>query len=107
MTTALTVYANAQSGYVYYCQEVVYGYSFVNKKDGGSLTFYNNGRVAINGKIDKRFSYDFYDCTIILYYNGKKINVLEYSIYSKPIGEHIEYFIDNRGIKYYTVKRIK
>lgn len=102
----LSLKTQAQSGYIYYCHEAVYKYTFVNKADGGSLTFYENGDVAIDGKIDKRFSFEFYDCTIELHYQGKKINELTCSIMKENIGEHEEYFIDNRNIKYYSSKRI-
>jgi len=50
--------------------------TYVNAKDGGNITFYKNGKVAINGKIDRRFSYQHTDCVIDLYYKNKVIKGL-------------------------------
>ncbi len=75
MLTLTFIYSYSQSICFYLSDNQTY----VNATDGGNITFYKNGNVAINGKIDKSFSYKHEDCTIRLYYKGKLINTLSHS----------------------------
>ncbi len=95
--------ASAQSACLYVTDDVTYR----SERDGETITFRKDGRVAINSKTDKRFSYQSVDCEVELYYNGKKINHLTHSImlfndpryYNKRDG-----FLDRRGIFYDRVE---
>lgn len=66
-----------------YCQSIcIYltsDQTYVNAADGGNITFYKNGKVAVNSKTDRNFTYQHIDCDIKLYYKGKLINTLTHS----------------------------
>ncbi len=86
--------------------------TYVNATDGGNITFYKNGKVAINGKIDPGFSYKHEDCDISLYYKGKLINTLTHSAgYFDYKGDHIpdkyncDCLIDKRKIVYTHLRK--
>lgn len=84
------------------CGNAIIGKTYINRKDGQSLTFYKNGQVAINNKLDKRYKYELSDCVVELYFNGKMINTLKSSIYWFDEQQSNKPFIkDKRGIVYY------
>lgn len=74
--------------------------TYVSERDGENITFYNNGLVAINGSIDRRFAYDHEDCEIRLYYNGRQINTLVYGPSGNDPARDCDCLFDKRGIKY-------
>jgi hypothetical protein len=81
--------------------------TYVNASDGGNITFYKNGKVAINGKVNPSFSYKHIDCGINLYHKGKLINTLAHSAgYFDFKGDQLpdkyncDCLIDNRKIVY-------
>lgn len=95
----------AQSGQIQImeaCVDAIVGKTYVNRKDGQSLTFYKGGQVGINNKLDKRYKYELADCVVELYFNGKMINTLKSSIYWFDEQQSKKPFIkDKRGIIYY------
>lgn len=95
--------ANAQS----ICFYLTADQTYVNATDGGNITFYKNGKVAVNGKTDRNFSYKHIDCDISLFYKGKLINTLTHSAgYFEFKGDHLpdkyncDCLIDSRKVVY-------
>ena len=107
--TALSTKVLSQSTCIYLTDDQTY----VNATDGGNIKFYSNGEVAIDGKIDKDFSFKHVDCEIRLYYKKKLVNTLTHSAgYFDYKGETIpdkyncDCLIDNRKVVYtHLVKR--
>ena len=58
------------------CAAATANQTYVNASDGGNITFYTSGRVGINGKVDRNFTFNNNDCFIDLYYKGRKVNTL-------------------------------
>ncbi|WP_129020483.1 hypothetical protein [Edaphocola flava] len=104
ITTTVFNGLHAQSGQMQImeaCADEIIGKTYVNRKDGQSLTFYKNGQVAINNKLDKRYKYELTDCVVELYFNSKMINTLKSSIYWFEEQHSKKPFIkDKRGIIY-------
>lgn len=84
------------------CTDEIVGQTYVNRKDGETLTFYKNRDVAINGKIDKRYKYEIADCMVDLSFNDKYISHLKISSYWFDDEESGTPFVkDQRGIIYF------
>lgn len=90
--------------------------TYVNAADGGNITFYTSGRVAINGKVDRNFTFNNSDGFIDLYYKGRKVNNLMTAeralLYrSGPAPElkakltNCDCLIDKRGIIYTHIQK--
>lgn len=75
--------------------------------DGENITFYKNGKVAINGKVDAYYSFVHSDCTIELYYKKKHINSLTHSIGLGNKKYDCDCLVDNRKIIYTHLQRKK
>lgn len=92
--TAITVHS--QSTCIYLTDNRTY-----KNADGGAITFYESGKVAIDGKIDSNFSFYHEDCKIDLYYKGKLINTLTHSAGYYKANYECDCLIDKRKIIYH------
>ncbi len=104
--------AQAQGEYAFATQNRTY----VNAADGGNITFYTNGRVAINGKLDRNFTFNNQDGIIDLYYKGRRVNNLMYAeralLYRSGPPDHLkpklrncDCLLDDRGIIYTHIRK--
>jgi hypothetical protein len=100
LLTGCTMQLRAQSICDYLCNDQTY----ISSDDGSTITFYNNGNVALDGKVNPAFSYQLLDCTVTLYFNKKEVNTLIYSDGTQKDIAHFNGLIDKRNIRYVHLK---